>query len=71
MKIDANCVDEQGRETTVSVDLDYVSDEEEARSWILEELYAKCLKDAKSFDTRNFVVSNWDEVIEEVRRAYA
>jgi len=70
MKIDANCIDEQGRETTVSVDLDYVSDEEEARSWILEELYAKCLKDAKSFDTQNFVVSNWSDVIEEVRRIY-
>lgn len=71
MKIDATCIDEQGREATVSVDLDYVSDEEEAREWILEELYTKCLKNAKSFDTRNFVVSNWDNLIKEVRREYA
>lgn len=71
MKIDANCVDEQGRETTVSVDLDYVTDEEEAKNWILQELYQWSLEKKRSFDTRNFVVSNWDEVIEEVRRAYA
>ena len=70
MKIDATCIDEQGREAVVFVDLDYVSDEEEVREWILEELYNKCIKNAKSFDTRNFVVTNWDNLIKEVRKVY-
>lgn len=71
MKIDAECVDERGTTASVSVDLDYVTDEEEAKNWILQELYQWCLEKKKSFDTRNFVVSNWNEVIEEVRRTYA
>lgn len=73
MKIDAECVDERGTTASVSVDLDYVTDEEEAKNWILQELYQWCLekKKKKSFDTGNFVVSNWNEVIEEVRRTYA
>ena len=70
MKIDATCIDEQGREAVVFVDLDYVSDEEEVREWILEELYNKCIKNAKSFDTRHFVVTNWDNLIKEVRKVY-
>ena len=71
MKIDAECVDERGTTASVSVDLDYVTDEEEAKNWILQELYQWCLEKKRSFDTRNFVVSNWDEVIEEVSRTYA
>ena len=70
MKIDAECVDEYGTTASVSVDLDYVTDEEEARDWILQELYQWSLREKRSFDTRNFVVSNWNEVIEEVRRIY-
>ena len=71
MKIDAECVDERGTTASVSVDLDYVTDEEEAKNWILQELYQWCLEKKKSFDTGNFVVSNWNEVVEEVRRTYA
>lgn len=70
MKIDAECVDERGTTASVSVDLDYVTDEEEARDWVLQELYQWSLEKKMSFDTRNFVVSNWNEVIEEVRRIY-
>lgn len=70
MKIDAECVDEQGTKASVSVDLDYVTDEEEAREWILQELYQWSLGKKKSFDTERFVVTNWNEVIEEVRRIY-
>ena len=47
-----------------------VTDEEEARDWVLQELYQWSLEKKRSFDTRNFVVSNWNEVIEEVRRIY-
>ena len=70
MKIDAECVDERGTTASVSVDLDYVTNEEEARDWVLQELYQWSLEKKRSFDTRNFVVSNWNEVIEEVRRIY-
>ena len=70
MKIDAECVDECGTTASVSVDLDYVTDEEEAKDWVLQELYQWSLREKRSFDTRNFVVSNWNEVIEEVRRIY-
>ncbi len=70
MKIDAECVDEQGTKASVSVDLDYVTDEEEARDWILQELYQWSLEKKRSFDTERFVVTNWNEVIEEVRRIY-
>lgn len=70
MKIDAECVDERGTTASVSVDLDYVTDEEEAKDWVLQELYQWSLREKRSFDTRNFVVSNWNEVIEEVRRIY-
>lgn len=70
MKIDAECVDEQGTKTSVSIDLDYVTDEEEARDWILQELYQWSLEKKRSFDTERFVVTNWNEIIEEVRRIY-
>jgi len=70
MKIDAECVDEQGTKASVSVDLDYVTDEEEARDWILQELYQWSLEKKRSFDTERFVVTNWNEVIEEVRKIY-
>lgn len=71
MKIDAECVNERGTTASVSVDLDYVTNEEEARDWVLQELYHWSLEKKRSFDTRNFVVSNWNEVIEEIRRTYA
>lgn len=70
MKIDAECVDERGTTASVSVDLDYVTNEEEAKEWILQELYQWSLEKKKSFDTERFAVSNWNEVIEEVRRIY-
>ena len=70
MKIDAECIDEQGTKASVSVDLDYVTDEEEAREWILQELYQWSLREKRSFDTERFVVTNWNEIIEEVRRIY-
>lgn len=70
MKIDAECVDEQGTKASVSVDLDYVTDEEEARDWILQELYQWSLEKKRNFDTERFVVTNWNEVIEEVRKMY-
>ena len=70
MKIDAECVDEQGTKASVSVDLDYVTDEEEAREWILQELYQWSFEKKMSFDTERFAVTNWNEVIEEVRRIY-
>ena len=70
MKIDAECVDEQGTKASVSVDLDYVTDEEEARDWILQELYQWSLEKKRNFDTERFVVTNWNEIIEEVRKMY-
>ena len=70
MKIDAECIDEQGTKALVSVDLDYVTDEEEAREWILQELYQWSLEEKRSFDTERFAVTNWNEIIEEVRRIY-
>lgn len=71
MKIDATCKDANGVEATVTVDLDYVSDEDEAREWIIEELYSWSLKNAKSFDTAKFEVANWNDIAQEIRATYS
>ena len=66
MKIDAECVDRNGVKAEVTVDLDYVSDGDEARTWLENELYTWSLKNKTDFDTIDFVVTNWDEIIKEV-----
>lgn len=66
MKIDAECVDRNGVKAEVTVDLDYVSDADEVRTWLENELYTWSLKNKTSFDTIDFVVTNWDEIIKEV-----
>ena len=66
MKIDAECVDRNGVKAEVTVDLDYVSDADEARTWLENELYTWSLKNKTDFDTIDFVVTNWDEIIKEV-----
>lgn len=66
MKIDVECVDRNGVKAEVTIDLDYVSDADEARAWIENELYTWSLKSQTSFDTTDFVVLEWDKVIEEV-----
>lgn len=66
MKIDAECVDRNGVKAEVTVDLDYVSDADEVRTWLENELYTWSLKNKTDFDTMDFVVTNWDEIIKEV-----
>ena len=66
MKIDVECVDRNGTSAEVTIDLDYVSDAEEARTWLENELYTWSLKNQKSFDTTDFVVPKWDEVIKDI-----
>lgn len=66
MKIDAECVDRNGVTAEVTVDLDYVSDADEVKTWLENELYAWSLKNKTDFDTIDFVVTNWDEIIKEV-----
>lgn len=66
MKIDVECVDRNGTSAEVTIDLDYVSDADEARAWLENELYTWSLKNKTSFDTVDFVVPKWDEVIKEI-----
>jgi len=66
MKIDAECVDRNGVKAEVTVDLDYVSDGDEVKTWLENELYTWSLKNKTDFDTMDFVVTNWDEIIKEV-----
>ena len=66
MKIDVECVDRNGTSAEVTIDLDYVSDADEARTWLENELYTWSLKNQKSFDTADFVVPKWDDVIKEI-----
>lgn len=66
MKIDAECVDRNGVKAEVTVDLDYVSDVGEVKTWLENELYTWSLKNKTDFDTTDFVVTNWDEIIKEV-----
>lgn len=70
MKIDAECIDKRGTAATVLVDLDYVSDEDELKTWILEELNIWETKNSQCFDTWNFVVSNWDDIVKEMEDMY-
>ena len=66
MKIDAECVDRNGVKAEVTVDLDYVSDVDGVKTWLENELYTWSLKNKTDFDTIDFVVTNWDEIIKEV-----
>lgn len=70
MKIDAECVDRNGVKAEVTVDLDYVSDGDEVKTWLENELYTWSLKNKTDFDTIDFVVTNWDEIIKEVEGGY-
>ena len=70
MKIDAECVDRNGVKAEVTVDLDYVSDGDEVKTWLENELYTWSLKNKTNFDTIDFVVTNWDEIIKEVEGGY-
>ena len=68
MKIDVECVDRNGTSAEVTIDLDYVSDADEARVWLENELYTWSLKNKTSFDTIDFVVPKWDDIIKEIER---
>ncbi len=68
MKIDVECVDRNGTSAEVTIDLDYVFDADEARSWLENELYTWSLKNKTDFDTTDFVVPKWDDIIKEVER---
>ncbi len=70
MKIDATCIDRNGVTAVVSVDLDYVQDTDGLRHWIEEELYGWSLVNKENFDTLDFVVSNWDDIIKEMEDIY-
>lgn len=70
MKIDAICVDRNGVEATVSVDLDYVQDSDGLQHWIEEELYGWSLINQADFDRWDFVVTNWNDIIEEMEDIY-
>lgn len=70
MKIDAICIDKNGIRADVTVDLDYVADMDALRYWLDEELYSWSLKYEKSFDTRDFVVANWSDLVKELEDAY-
>lgn len=68
MKIDVECVDRNGTSAEVTIDLDYVSDADEARVWLENELYTWSLKNKTDFDTIDFVVPKWDDIIKEIER---
>lgn len=68
MKIDVECVDRNGTSAEVTIDLDYVSDADEAKVWLENELYTWSLKNKTSFDTIDFVVPKWDDIIKEIER---
>lgn len=68
MKTDAICIDKAGIRAEVLVDLDYVSDADELKTWIEQELNSWKLSedgDAK-FDLGDYAVTNWDELVAEV-----
>lgn len=68
MKTDAICIDKAGIRAEVLVDLDYVSDADELKTWIEQELNSWKLGedgDAK-FDLGDYAVTNWDELVAEV-----
>jgi hypothetical protein len=71
MKIDAKLTiyEDNGdfSEDTVTVDVSYVGDEEEMISWVEEEVYRKYGKSL--FYGRDFSISNFDEILEEMEQA--
>ena len=71
MKIDAKLkvYEDNGdfSEDTVTVDVSYVGDEEEMISWVEEEVYRKYGKSL--FYGRDFSISNFDEILEEMEQA--
>lgn len=68
MKIEATCIDKSGISAEVMVDLDYVFDADELKSWIEQELETWKLSDAgdPKFDIGDYVVTNWNELVTEV-----
>ena len=70
MKIDAICVDKSGIQAEVTVDLDYVDGQDVLRHWLEEELYSWSMKHGKSFDTSDFVVLNWNDLVKEIENWY-
>lgn len=70
MKIDAICVDKSGTQAEVTVDLDYVDGQDVLRHWLEEELYSWSMEHGKSFDTSNFVVLNWNDLVKEIENWY-
>lgn len=70
MKINAECVDELGTTAQIPLDFEFVRGEEDVKDQILNELYIWCFKNKKSFDTKNFVVTNWKEIAEKARINY-
>ena len=68
MKIDVECVDRNGTSAEVTIDLDYVSDADDARDTPENEIYTWSLKNKTSFDTIDFVVPKWDDIIKEIER---
>ena len=70
MKIDAICVDKSGIQAEVTVDLDYVDGQDVLRHWLEEELYSWSMKNKNSFDTSDFAVLNWDDIVKEMEDWY-
>lgn len=70
MKIDAICVDKSGTQAEVTVDLDYVDGQDVLRHWLEEELYSWSMKHGKSFDTADFAVLNWNDLVKEIENSY-
>ena len=70
MKIDAICVDKSGTQAEVTVDLDYVDGQDVLRHWLEEELYSWSMKHDKSFDTGDFAVLNWNDLVQEIENLY-
>ena len=70
MKIDAICVDKSGTQAEVTVDLDYVDGQDVLRHWLEEELYSWSMKHEKSFDTGDFAVLNWNDLVKEIENLY-
>lgn len=65
-KIDAHCIDERGTEAVVTLDLETVETVEELESVLADELYRWIYMHGTGFDTINFVVTNWNEILEEL-----
>ena len=66
-KIKAECIDELGTLAQVPLDFEFVGGEEDVKEQILNELYVWCFQNKKSFDTKNFIVTNWKEIAEKAR----